>query len=51
MIYQAEFTEEYLERKLVVSVYCNRRLQLERVDTDPYPREHFEKLELSLIHI
>ena len=31
IMYQAEFTEENIERKLVVSMYCNSKVELERV--------------------
>ena len=37
LMYQAEFTEEYIERKLVVSLYCNSTVALERVQVEDYP--------------
>ena len=36
LMYQAEFTEDYHERKLVVSVYCNSKVQLDRVEVKDY---------------
>mmetsp|Transcript_40684 Transcript_40684/g.53368 ORF Transcript_40684/g.53368 Transcript_40684/m.53368 type:complete len:345 (-) Transcript_40684:115-1149(-) len=48
LMYQAEFTEEYLERKLVVSVYCNKKVQLERVAVDEYDQDNYNQLDWAL---
>ena len=37
LVYQAEFTELNPERKLVISVYCGKKLNLERVSNEGYP--------------
>jgi len=47
-MYQAEFTEEYVERKLVVSVYCNREVTLNRVAIDGYDRDNFDEFSDAL---
>jgi hypothetical protein len=33
---------------LVISVYCGRELRLERVSTENYPQENFDKLDWAL---
>ena len=48
IMYQAEFTEDQSERKLVISVYGNKELKLERVSTENYPPSHFSKLDFAL---
>ena len=37
LVYQAEFTEENPERKIVVSVYGDRPIEIKRVSTKNYP--------------
>ena len=48
LLYQAEFTNENPERKLVVSVYCGEQIKLQRVATDDYSQENFDQLDLAL---
>ena len=48
LMYQAEFTEEYIERKLVVSLYCNSTVALERVQVEDYPQENYNQLDWAL---
>ena len=36
LLYSAEFTEEYVERKLVVSIYSTADVNLERVAVESY---------------
>lgn len=44
LMYCGEFTEEHAERKLVVSVYCGKKIELEKVSTENYPMKNFTKM-------
>lgn len=42
IVYKAEFTPEYIERKLVVNVYSDRDIDLKTVGSESYTQERFE---------
>ena len=42
IVYKAEFTPEYIERKLVVNVYSDRDIELKTVGSESYTQERFE---------
>ena len=48
LVYQAEATELNPERKLVISVYCEKQLNLERVSVEGYPEGNFDTLDWAL---
>ena len=48
LMYSAEFTEEYIERKLVVSCYCSRDVMLERVQVEDYHIDNFNTMDNAL---
>jgi len=41
ILYQADFTEEHTERKLVISVYAGREIELKRVSVEDYQPDNF----------
>ena len=50
IVYKAEFTPEYIERKLVVNVYSDRKIDLKTVGTESYTQERFEIMDEILFN-
>ena len=48
VMYQAEFTEDYAERQLVVSLYCNTKVPMSRVSVANYDQSWFNEFKYAL---
>ena len=48
IMYQAEFTEDHPERKLVISVYGDSPIKLETIDADSYTQDKWENIDYAL---